>query len=140
MQLVLSVSADYQLEIRLLSFTNPGGRTDSGACCESDVEMQGMCPFLFLDTCDTQFSIQIDNFNRLEMIGQPIVLSEYMDLDSITFPYCGELVQGRQNPLIFIFPTTAYNAQVVCLAACITKYSKTLYLFKHYETDQPQFR
>ncbi len=109
----MSVSADYQLEIRLLSYMNPGGRTDSGQCCEPEAEVQGVC--LLQDTCDTRFSIQIENFNQGEVIGDQIVLSEFTDMNTIIFPNCGEIIGGIENPLVFTFPTSAYNASRVSL-------------------------
>lgn len=104
------MSADYQLEVRLLSYSNPGGRTDLGSCCDVE-EPAGIC--LMADTCDTQFTIQAQNFHLQLGLGSPIDLEEFNNTDSITFPNCGE-IGGRRIPLVFTFSSTDYDITRVC--------------------------
>ena len=113
-QLAASVHADYQLEIRLQSYMNPGGLTDAMTCCEPEAVIRGMC--IPQATCDTEFSFQIENFSRLRRIGQQIMLGVFEDMDSIEFPNCGVITGERENPLVFTFSTSDFNATAgVCL-------------------------
>ena len=82
------------------------------ACCEPEAEFEGMC--LEQNTCDTEFSVRIENFSILRPIGTAIVLGEFENMNMITFPMCGEIVNGVQNPLVFTFSTNDYNATGVC--------------------------
>ena len=108
----MQVNADYQLEIDLRSYMNPNGRTSDGDCCEPEAmnPRDNLC--LPQETCDTRFSFRLQNFDRLRNIASTIVLGPFENSDDITFPSCGEIINGNTNPLTFTFPTTDFSIHV----------------------------
>lgn len=106
--------ADYVFELDLQSYRNPGGKTFQSVCCETQATNPADGSCLVTDTCDPRFNIRLQNFNDLTTIGQDYTLGVFTNMDSITFPNC-ELITsmtpptGVQNPLRFIFPTTAFR-------------------------------
>ncbi len=80
------VTADYQLEVRLVSYSNPGHRLSDG----------GHCDFSESNGCDNVFSFEID-------VGdgwvQPQETGTYWNNDNIIFE--DTLIGGRANPLVF---------------------------------------
>ena len=80
------------------------------ACCEPEVEFEGVC--LEQNTCDTEFSISIENTSTGRPIGTAMVVGEFENMNMIMFPNCGEIVNDIQNPLIFTFSTNDYTTGV----------------------------
>ncbi len=79
------VTADYQLEVRLVNYSNPDHILSDGSTCDKN-NVQ----------CDNVFSFEID-------VGdgwvQPQETGTYWNNDNIIF---GEtLIGGRANPLVF---------------------------------------
>ncbi len=79
------VSADYQLEVRLVNYSNPDHRLrDGGRCDKSNIN------------CDNIFSFEIDVGDGWE---QPQETGTYRNNDNIIF---GDTLRGgRANPLVF---------------------------------------
>ncbi len=78
------VTADYQLEVRLVSYSNPDHRLSDGGHCDSTSD------------CDNIFSFKIDVGDGWE---QPQETRRYWNNDNITF---GDTLRGgRANPLVF---------------------------------------
>ncbi len=78
------VTADYQLEVRLVSYSNPDHRKSDGRPCDGDTN------------CDNIFSFEIDVGDGWE---QPQETGPYWNNDNIRFR--GTLRGGRANPLVF---------------------------------------
>ncbi len=84
-QLPVHVAADYQLEVRLLSYSNPTHRRSNGDHCDSTNSL-----------CDNIFTFELDVGNGLEQLLQTGV---YWNNDDITFG--DTLGGGLDNPLVF---------------------------------------
>lgn len=107
--MVLSIKADYQFEIRLLSYVNLRGLDAEQMCCEPEAMINGNC--IPQATCDTQFNIRLQNFHQLIQLGSNIVLGTFDNMNSITFPSCGP-IKNMQNPLVVTFPRNEFNIGV----------------------------
>ncbi len=78
------VTADYQLEVRLVSYSNPEHRESDGSRCDSS------------SRCDNVFSFEIDVGNGWV---QPQETGTYKNNDNIIF---GDTLKGGSvNPLVF---------------------------------------
>ena len=105
------IKADYQFELRLLSYVNPRGLTDDGQCCEPEAADRGVS--LERETCDTRFTVQLRNLHQLRMeLGGNVVLGTFENNNSITFPTCGPITSDIDNPLVITFPNNRLNLQV----------------------------
>ncbi len=78
------VTADYQLEVRLVNYSNPDHRLRDGRRCDKD------------SNCDNIFSFEI---NVGDGWVQPQETGIYWNNDNITFG--DTLIDGRANPLVF---------------------------------------
>ncbi len=78
------VTADYQLEVRLVSYSNPGHRKSDGGRCDNS------------GSCDNVFSFEIDVGDGWEQLQET---ERYRNDDNITFG--DTLIGGRANPLVF---------------------------------------
>ncbi len=78
------VTADYQLEVRLVSYSNPDHRLRGGGRCDRD------------SNCDNVFSFEINVGDGWE---QPQETGIYWNNDNIIFVHT--LRGGRANPLVF---------------------------------------
>ncbi len=78
------VTADYQLEVRLVNYSNPDHRKSNGGHCDSN------------SNCDNVFSFEIDVGDGWE---QPQETGTYWNNDNIIFG--DTLIGGRANPLVF---------------------------------------
>lgn len=113
---MLSIRADYQFEIRLLSYVNPRGLDAEMMCCEPEAMIDGNC--IPQATCDTQFYIRLQNFHRVASIGNSFVLGTFDDTNSITFPNCGT-IKNVQLPLVVTFPRNQFNPGVsIIIISC----------------------
>ncbi len=85
------VTADYQLEVRLVSYRNPDHRKSDGSPCDKILASSEE------DPCDNSFSFEIKTVdNGWE---QPQEIGRYRNNDNITF---GDTLRGgRANPLVF---------------------------------------
>ncbi len=78
------VTADYQLEVRLVSYSNPDHRLSDGSACDATT------------ICDNIFFFEIDVGDGWE---QPQETGTYWNNDNIIF---GDTLRGgRANPLVF---------------------------------------
>ena len=92
-------------------YTNPRGLARNQGCCEPESAFEGVCSFE--NTCDTEFVIRVQNFDRLTQIGgDAIVLGVYQDTNTIRFSPCGVLLGSITNPLVFIFPRADFSQWV----------------------------
>lgn len=109
-KVMLSVTADWQLEVRLLSYNNPRGFTENMECCDAAIS-PGVC--LPQETCDTEIVVRIVNFDRLlRQLGSTLLVGIYEDSDQITFPACGTLAGDQPNPLVITFPRSEFSVGV----------------------------
>ncbi len=85
-QLSVQVAADYQLEVRLVSYSNPTHRRSNGAHCDGGN----------MHLCDNIFIFQLDVGNGWEQLMRTGI---YWNNDDITF---GDTLEGGlDNPLVF---------------------------------------
>ncbi len=80
------VTADYQLEVRLVSYSNPDHRLSDGGRCDGPS-----------NNCDNVFSFEIDVGNGWV---QPQETGTYWNDDNIII-FGDTLIGGRANPLVF---------------------------------------
>lgn len=105
-----TINADYQFELRLISYLNPGGYDQTGTtCCEPEAQIGSFC----FSACDTEFSIHLEN-GQLQTLHQAMVVGEFTDMDSITFPRCGPIINEMENPVVFTFSASTFNITRVC--------------------------
>ena len=123
LQPIALINADYQFELRLISYVNPRGLTDDGQCCEPEAVVQNQC--LEIETCDTRFTVQLRNLHRLPMeLGGNVVIGVFDNNNSITFPTCGPIIDGIENPLMITFPRSQLALQVCVLCINCTRITK----------------
>ncbi len=85
-QLSVQVAADYQLEVRLVNYSNPTHRRSNGDDCD----------YYGNHVCDNIFTFQLDVGNGWEQLMQTGI---YWNNDRITF---GDTLEGGlANPLVF---------------------------------------
>ena len=107
----MPITADYQFELRLISYVNPRGLTADMQCCEPESVLPDDTCF-FINTCDTQINARLLNFNQLNrQLGGNIVLGPYEDMNTITFPPC-DMTSNMNNPLVFTFATSTFSPGV----------------------------
>ncbi len=78
------VTADYQLEVRLVNYSNPDHRKSDGGRCDNS------------GSCDNVFYFEIDVGDGWE---QPQETGTYWNIDNIIFR--NTLIGDRANPLVF---------------------------------------
>ncbi len=101
--------ADYQFEIKLLSYRNPRGLDNQQRCCEPEAMVGGNC--LPQETCDTVFNIRLLNFDQLSrQLGESVGLGTFENMDTITFPECGPMLGGM--PLTVMFSQSEFSLGV----------------------------
>ena len=104
---MLLASADYQFELRLISYNNPRGFTEDLNCCDAQFSPQTCVP---QDQCDTEFFIRLRNFDRgSAQLGSTKLVGVYQDMNMISFPSCGALTGNFDNPLVYTFPTSQFT-------------------------------
>ena len=91
------IKADYQFDLRLLSYVNPRGLTDDGQCCEPLLEVSVWKGKLV--TLVSQCSCGI----YTKELGGNMVVGTFENNNSITFPTCGSLTSDIDNPLLITF-------------------------------------
>ncbi len=88
-QLSVQVAADYQLEVRLVNYSNPTHRRSNGDDCDSNTQYSR-------HLCDNIFTFELDVGNGWEQLMQTGI---YWNNDRITF---GDTLEGGlANPLVF---------------------------------------
>ncbi len=97
MQLSVQVAADYQLEVRLVSYSNPTHRRSNGDHCDS----------YQYRVCDNIFTFKLNVGNGWE---QQVQTRTYWS-DKITFE--DTLSGGLANPLKFVNTIQPWNVSLV---------------------------
>lgn len=87
MQLLAQVAADYQLEVRLVNYSNPSHVRSDGSLCDHGADTP----------CDNIFMFEVDIGRGLEQLKQTEI---YIDRDEIVFSD-SLLDAAQKNPLIF---------------------------------------
>lgn len=87
MQLLAQVAADYQLEVRLVNYSNPSHVRSDGSLCDHGADTP---------CCDNVFTFQVDIGRGLDQLKQT---QAYIDRDEIVFDSL--LGPALKNPLIF---------------------------------------
>ena len=92
------------MELNLLSYRNPSGQDQRGACCDATA-LNDSCLLEPYDTCDTLFNITLRTGSIQPQILGKYTIGVFEDSDVIIFPTCQYVLRDRAmwNPLVFNF-------------------------------------
>ena len=116
MQLSVLVSADYVLQVEMVSYSNPSNRRSDGFCCDPD--NGGECTGE--ERCDTYFAYCLrprSSTNRGCPNTAPgfIAISNSASPDGATIDFTQRTVLGLSNPFNLTGITTAWEVMItVC--------------------------
>ena len=85
------------MELNLLSYRNPSGQDERGACCDATAR-NGSCLLQPYDTCDTLFNITLwaGSIMRPGIFGK-YTIGVFKDSNAITFPTCQYVLRDRAS-------------------------------------------
>ncbi len=115
MQLSVLVSADYVLQVEMVSYSHPSNTRSDGQCC--DPGNGGECTGG--ERCDTYFIYclmpRFSNVTECPNNGPGFTLVSSVITDGADIDFSQPTVQGLSNPFNLTGITTAWEVYTVCL-------------------------
>ncbi len=122
MQLSVLVSADYVLQVEVVSYSNPSNTRSDGQCCDSPQPFNGATPCNSGERCDTYFTYCLrPRFTEATTIVCPntepgFIANSTNVVDGATIEFSQPTVLGLPNPFNLTGISTAWEVliTVVC--------------------------
>ena len=107
------VLSDYQVEVQLVQYANPTGRTSDGQCCDLAIGMSCHAT----EACDVRITFSPRNLGtNMLFSSETKAIGYYDNTNLINFPNCAELktfvAETVTNPLTFRIPSSQWTGGV----------------------------
>ncbi len=127
LQLSVLVSADYVVQVEMVSYSNPSNTRSDGQCCDSPQGFDGVEPCVRGERCDTYFIYCLmPRFSTT--VGCPrnepgfFAFSSTSIVDGADIDFSQPTVLGLSNPFNLTGISTAWGVMISLLCYCISIY------------------
>ena len=127
LQLSVLVSADYVVQVEMVSYSNPSNTRSDGQCCDSPQGFDGVVPCNRGERCDTYFTYCLmPRFSTT--VGCPrnepgfLAFSSTSIIDGADINFSQPTVLGLSNPFNLTGISTAWEVMISLLCYCISIY------------------
>ena len=124
MQLSVLVSADYVVQVEMLSYSNPFNTRSGGQCCDSPQGFNGLVPCRGGEHCDTYFAYCLmPRFSTAVRCprNEPgfTAISTTNTTDGATIDFSQPTVLGLSNPFNLTGISTTWEVMIIVLDYCV---------------------